>query len=471
MAPGWPLRPDDRPANMSGVRPPETRYARTVDGVSIAYQIVGDGAEDLVYMPGFASHVEVAWEHPNSVAFLRRLASISRLIMFDRRGTGLSDRVSENAIPTLEARMDDIRAVMDDAGSKRAFVMGVSESPASCALFAATYPDRASGLIMIGGYAYGHRTPDYEFGWTDAENDTLRRRVAEGWGRQELFDEDARRIAPSVAEDPSFREWLARYLRMGASPAAALAIQLMAEDIDIRSVLPTIQTPTLVLHSVDDMDVPVAHGRYLAEHIPGAELVEFDSADHLPWTTSDHREAVIGEIARFMAARRDEEAIFNRVLSTVLFSDLVGSTDKAVELGDRAWRALLERHHAVIRAVLGRYRGVEVDTVGDGFFATFDGPARAVRAGQAIVKAVRALGLEVRIGIHTGEVETIDRKAGGLGVVIGSRIGALGGPSEVLVSQTVKDLVTGSGLTFQDGGEHELKGVPDRWRLYRVMSR
>jgi pimeloyl-ACP methyl ester carboxylesterase len=440
-----------------------------LDGISIAYQIVGDGAEDLVYMPGFTSHVEIAWEHPHSAAFLRRLASISRLIMFDRRGTGLSDRVSESAIPTLEARMDDIRAVMDAAGSERAFVMGVSESAASCALFAASHPDRASGLIMIGGYAYALRAPDYEFGWTEAENEAFRRAYAEGWGSREFFDADARDIAPSVAEDPSFREWWARYMRMGASPAAAIAIELMSEDVDIRSVLPTIQTPALILHSVGDTNVPIAHGRYLREHIPGAKLVEFDSADHVPWTTAEHREAVISEIDRFMAARRDEEAVFNRVLSTVLFSDLVGSTQRAVELGDRAWRALLERHHAVVRAVVGRYRGVEIDTAGDGFFATFDGPARAVRAGQAIVGALRPLGLEVRIGIHTGEVETIAGKAGGLGVVIGSRIGALADASEVLVSQTVKDLVTGSGLEFDDAGEHELKGIPERRRLYRAV--
>jgi class 3 adenylate cyclase len=243
----------------------------------------------------------------------------------------------------------------------------------------------------------------------------------------------------------------------------------MSADVDIRTVLPMIQTPTLILHSVADTNVPIAHGRYLAAHIAGAKFVEFDSADHVPWTTTEHREAVISEIDRFIAARRDEEAVFNRVLSTVLFSDLVDSTQKAVELGDRAWRALLERHHAVVRAVIGRYRGLEIDTAGDGFFATFDGPARAVRAGQAIVAALRPLGLDVRIGVHTGEVETIDGKAGGLGVVIGSRIGAIAGASQVLVSQTVKDLVTGSGLGFDDAGEQQLKGVPGEWRVYRLM--
>jgi pimeloyl-ACP methyl ester carboxylesterase len=455
---------------MLGMASPETRYARTVDGVSIAYQIIGDGPEDLVYMPGFTSHVEVAWDHPNSVAFLRRLASISRLIMFDRRGTGLSDSVSEHALPTLEARMDDIRAVMDSAGSNRAFVMGVSESAASCALFAATYPDRTSGLVMIGGYAYSLQAPDYEFGWTEAELEAYRRSKAEGWGRKEFFDADARDIAPSVADDDSFREWWARYMRMGASPSAALAIELMSEDVDIRALLSTIQAPTLVLHSTADTNVPVAHGRYLAEHIPGAKLVEFESGDHVPFTTSGHREEVVREIERFISERRDEEAVFSRVLATVLFSDLVGSTEKAVELGGRAWRELLERHNAVVRAVLGRYRGTEISTAGDGFFATFDGPGRAVRAAQAIVEAVGHLGLEARVGIHTGEVETIDGEAGGLGVVIGARIGALARTSEVLVSQTVKDLTAGSGLTFEDAGERELKGVPDRWHLYRVVT-
>jgi class 3 adenylate cyclase len=385
------------------------------------------------------------------------------LVLFDRRGTGLSDSVSGDRLPTLEARMDDIRAVMDAAGSDRAILCGLEDGAALCLLFAATYPDRAAALITMNATPRGSWAPDAP--WLDTEQSWAEwfEQIEAGWGTPEFVQALAQSIFPIHAEDPTFVRSYWLMVRQSISKADALAIEHMWKDTDVRHVLPTIQAPTLVMVSLAVHSAPAEESPYIASRIPGAVFVEHGANIELGEELSS--------IDRFLASLRAEEAEFDRVLATVLFTDIAGSTEKAAQLGDRAWKGLLERHHATVRALLGRYRGTEIDTAGDGFFATFDGPARAIRCAQAIRDAVRAVGLEVRCGLHTGEVETIDGKVAGLAVHIGARVGSMAAPSEVLVSQTVKDLVAGSGLVFEDVGEHDLKGVPDRWRLYRVVSR
>ncbi len=447
---------------------PETRYAKTVDDVHVAYQVGGEGRVDLVWPGQTYSHIEYQWQIPPVARFLQQLGSIARLIMFDQRGTGLSDRVPEQHLPTLETRMADAVAVMDAAGSARAALLGHDSTGPLAILFAATYPERTTALILYSTYASGRWSPDYPWGWTEERWDSFLKEMEARWGEQTYFDEFLAWLAPSAVADPEIRKKLATWLRFAASPGTAVAMQQMERETDVRDVLSAVHVPTLVLHRTDSKVYSPEEARHLAEHIPGAQLVELDGVDHLPWQ-GDAGE-IVREIERFLGSVIEEEAEFDRVLATVLFTDIVGSTNLASELRDRGWRELLERHHLVTRGLLGRYRGTEVDTAGDGFFATFDGPARAVRCAQAIVEAVRPLGLEVRAGVHTGEVETIDDKVGGIAVAIGARVAGKATPSEVLVSQTVKDLVAGSGLTFEDAGEHELKGVPDRWRLYRVVS-
>ena len=443
---------------------PRTKYAKSGD-VHIAYQIVGDGPVDLVYVPGFVSNVEYSWEEPAMASFFRRLASFTRLIIFDKRGTGLTDRVPDDRLPDLETRMDDIRAVMDAAGSERAALFGVSEGTALCALFGATYPDRTVGLILYGSYAKETWAEDYPLS-TTTEEWPLVRDIEDAWGERELVDILIPDLAPSMAGNDPFRDWYATFMRVGASPGAAAALSRMNLGIDIRSVLPVVHVPTLVVHREGDPLVTLEEGRYMAEHIPDATLRILPGEDHIPWVGD--QASVADEIEEFLTGAKRVE--LDRILATVLFTDIVGSTDRAAALGDRRWRNLVERHHAIVRARLTRYRGAEVDTAGDGFFATFDGPARAVRCAEAIHESMKTLGLEVRAGVHTGEVETIDDKVGGIAVNIGARVGAKAGPFEVLVSQTVKDLTAGSGLVFEDAGEHELKGVPDRWHLYRVVG-
>jgi pimeloyl-ACP methyl ester carboxylesterase len=451
------------------VTTPETRYAKTADGVHIAYQVVGDGPVDMVFVMGWTTHIELMWAEPAFARLLSRLATFSRLILFDKRGMGLSDRVSTERLPSLEVRMDDARAVMDAVGSERAVVFGVSEGGPMAMLFAATYPDRTISLVLFGTGACWKPASDY--GWPGSSDEEFERAMEDReqrWGTREHAASEIRRWgAPTLAQDDRAIAWLADYLRNAASPGAAIALARMNRGIDVRPALPAIHVPTLVLARDGDLAFPVEETRWLADQIRGSRFVSFPGDDHFIWV--GEQDQLLDEIERFVAEVRDQEADLDRVLATVMFTDIVGSTAKAAELGDKGWRDLVERHHGVVRALLGRFRGTEVDTAGDGFFATFDGPARAVRCAQGIGAAMHDLGLEVRAGVHTGEVETIAGKAGGIAVNVGARIAALAGPSEVLVSSTVRDLVAGSGLTFEDAGEHELKGIPDRWHLYRAV--
>jgi pimeloyl-ACP methyl ester carboxylesterase len=443
---------------------PETQYARSGD-VNIAYQVVGEGPLDLVYVPGWVSNVELIWDEPAMAHFLERLASFSRLILFDKRGTGLSDRVSNDKLPTLEERMDDVRAVLEEVGSSRAALFGHSEGGNMCVLFAATYPERTSALVTLGSFAR-RRDPDDDYPWAPtAENrEETAQDIERNWGH--LRPEDVEYYAPSRLGDDQFVRNLERYLRRSASPGAAAALLRMNSYIDVRDVLPTIRVPTLVLHRTGDHDVDVAEGRYLASKIPGARFVELTGDDH--WISAGNPDEIAGEIESFLTGTRPAEEL-DRVLATVLFTDIVDSTKRAVELGDRRWRQLLNTHDAAVRRELERFRGREVDTAGDGFFATFDGPARAVRCAISIGDAVRELGLDLRAGIHTGECELDGPKVRGIAVHTGARVASLAAPGEVLVSRTVKDLVAGSGLDFVDRGVHELKGVPGEWRLYAAV--
>ena len=453
---------------------PETRYAKTSEGVHIAYQVIGSGSTDLVVAGAVVagvgySNVEFLWHLPPVARYLRRLASSWRIVLFDPRGMGLSDPLTAERLPTLETRMADAAAVMDAVGSERAAVMGTDSSGALAIFFAATYPARTTALILFATGSCGLWMPDYPWGWTDEEWEVYNREVEEHWGEPVFVERFMTEwLAPGVPLDEDLIRAWATYLRVAASPGTAVVLNQMERDTDVRHILPTVQVPTLVLHRTGDRYYPVDEGRYLAARIPGARFVELDGSGHGPW--DGDVEVLVSQIEGFMDSVRGEEAEFDRVLATILFTDFVDSTERAAEVGDRAWGDLVERHHAVVRAMLARYHGIEVDTAGDGFFATFDGPARAIRCARSVVDAVKPLGIEVRAGVHTGEVESIDEKVGGIAVSIGSRVGALAGPSDVLVSQTVKDLVAGSGLEFEDRGEHELKGVPDRWRLYRVAD-
>jgi class 3 adenylate cyclase len=443
---------------------PETRYARSGD-YSIAYQVVGQGDLDLVYVPGLASHVEVFWEEPAYSRFLHRLASFSRLILMDRLGTGLSDRLPANQASTYEQRMDDIRAVMDAVGSERAAVLGWSEGAPLCALFAATYPQRTTALVMYGGLPRFVSDDDYQWGFPrEVLDDWVEQIVPAAWGQ----DEELLRLwAPSVAEQPGPRRWFVRFGRLAASPGAAQALFGMAQDLDIRDILPAIRVPTLVLHRTEDSLVEVEHSRYMAERIPDAKLVELPGVDHLWWFGD--QDAIVDEVQEFLTGARSAPEP-DRVLATVMFTDIVGSTKRAADVGDSRWRELLERHEAIVRRELERHRGHEVNTTGDGFLATFDGPGRAIGCARAIAEAVRSLGIEVRAGLHTGECEVMNGDVGGIAVHTGARVSAEARPGEVLVSSTVKDLVAGSGIEFEDRGTHELKGVPGEWRLYAVTA-
>jgi class 3 adenylate cyclase/pimeloyl-ACP methyl ester carboxylesterase len=448
--------------------PPPTRYTKTVDGVHVAYQVCGSGPLDLVLVnSAYSSNMENCWGWDPIADGFRWLADRGRLVNFDRRGTGLSDRVRGGTLPSVEARMDDIRAVMDASGVERAVLFGVEDGAAQCFLFAATYPERTAALIALTATSRGVWAPDSPWHWTEDRWRDWLNEVDNRWGEFEFASEATDEIRPDKAGDADFIGSYARMTRHSMSPGEALEAERMYRDTDVRHVLPVIQAPTLVVHGTDDPVESIEEARWIATHIPGAKLAEFPGNFH--WWPLALR-ATSADVDRFLGTLRDVEAEFERSLATVMFTDIVGSTRAAATLGDRAWGALLERHHAFGRAMIGRYHGVEVDTAGDGFFATFDGPARAVRCAHAIVDAVRALDIEIRAGVHTGEVETIDGKVGGIAVNIGARVGALAGASEVLVSQTVKDLTAGSGLAFEDAGEYELKGVPDRWRVYRAIN-
>ena len=444
--------------------PPETRYARSGD-VSIAYQVVGDGPFDVVFVPPSSSHVELGWEVPNMRAFREGISSFARLIFFDKRGTGMSDRVA--GVPTLETRMDDVRAVMDAAGSERAAVIGWSEGVAMSALFAATYPQRAWALVLYGGFARELRASDYPWGPTETEALRMVDEEREGDERPGAREKVARSGMPTGTDDEIAA--MARLMRQSISPGASEALSRMNIQIDVRHVLPAIRVPTLVLHNSGDRWVEVERGRDLARRIPGAEFVEFPVEGHM--TPAADMPRVLDEIERFLHAawQTDARREPDRQLATLLFTDIVDSTAHLARLGDAGWRELLERHHALVRTELARARGTELDTAGDGFFAAFDGPARAVRCAKSIVDGMHELGLDVRTGLHTGECEIVDGKMSGIAVHTGARVAAHAGPGEVLVSSTVKDLVAGSGLEFEDRGVHELKGIPGEWRLYAAV--
>jgi class 3 adenylate cyclase len=465
-----PVATGSRPGKDSSVDIPETRYAKTADGVHIAYQTVGTGPVDVALVMAWTTHIELMWKEPTLARFLSRLARFSRLILFDKRGTGLSDRVPDDRLPSLEVRMDDARAVMDAAGSDRAVVMGFSEGGPMATLFAATYPERTIALVLFGTSACWRPTIDYPFPVpTDEQHERYIEELEQMWGTREFAAQELRDWgAPTLADDDYAIGWLADYLRHAASPGAAIALERMNRGIDIRPALPAIHVPTLVLARDGDLLFSAEETKWMADQIHGARFVSFPGVDHFFW--AGNQGELIVEIERFVGEVGDEETDLDRVLATVMFTDIVGSTERASALGDRPWKELLASHHDAVRHLLARYRGREINTVGDGFLAMFDGPARAVRCARSIVDAVQPLGLEVRAGCHTGEITLDGDDVEGMAVHIGSRVGALAGPSEVLVSSTVKDLVAGSGLVFEDRGEHELKGVPDRWRLYRVAE-
>lgn len=443
--------------------PPETRYARNGD-VSIAYQVVGEGPLDLVLVHGWVQSFDPGWEIEAIKRFYRRLSSFSRLILFDKRGTGLSDRVPVDDLPTLETRMDDVRAVMDAVGSERGALLGHSEGGAMAALFAATYPERTTALVMVGSFARGAWAPDYPLGTTDSARERKDEAISESWG-VEFTRSILRQLGPSIADDEELVQAYARAAARGASPAAASALMEMSSMIDVRDVLPAIRVPTLVLHRADEFLAKTS--RDVSERIPGAKMVELRGQDHMPWLGD--QDAVLDEIEEFLTGVRPHPAL-DRVLATVLFTDIVGSTQVAAELGDRRWNDLLERHNALVRSELGRFRGRELNTAGDGFLATFDGPARAISCAVSIRDAARSLGLQIRFGLHTGELELAGSDIRGIAVHTGARVAGIAGSGEVLVSSTVRDLVAGSGLEFADRGTHELKGVPGEWRLYAVSA-
>jgi class 3 adenylate cyclase/pimeloyl-ACP methyl ester carboxylesterase len=440
---------------------PKTRYAKAPDGTSIAFQVIGDGPVDLVHASGIWSNIELMWELPPWEHFLRRLTKFSRLILFDMRGVGLSDRGPER--PVIELMRDDVGAVMDAAGSERATVFCVARAATMALMFAATHPDRTDALVLYAPVAKTVSTPDFLFGKTPEDQTAFFERFV----REVGTGENLHLQAPSVADDGRFVEWWARFERLVASPSAYEELGGIFTDVDVREVLPAIHVPTLVLHRDEDRIVLTRQARYVADQIDGATFVEFPGADHIPFIGD--ADSILDEVERFVTGAKPMPEI-DKVLATVLFTDIVDSTKRQAELGDRSWKDLVERHNTTVRELLARYRGEEQDTAGDGFYVRFDGPARAIHCAEDIVESLRALGIEVRAGIHTGECEIVDGKCTGLSVSIGARVMAHAEPSEVLVSQTVKDLVAGSGLTFEDAGEHELKGVPDRWHLYRVVG-
>jgi class 3 adenylate cyclase/pimeloyl-ACP methyl ester carboxylesterase len=445
------------------VKPPVVQYARSGE-LSIAYQVVGAGSLDVISVLPI-SHLELAWESAAQARFFDRLSSLSRLITLNQRGVGMSDPVP--GVPTLEMRMDDIHAVMDAVASERAVLFGLGDSGPLCVLFAATYPERTAGLVLMNSSPRFVRNPELPWLPTRAEADLRAREFERGWGHPAFMNKVFLGANPSASEEEAVN--ITRTLRIAVSPGSAAAYLRMNDDVDVCDVLPSIRVPTLVLQR-EGAPWDVRSSRYLAGHIPGARLVELPGADFVPFLGD--QEPLFAELGGFLAEAsegRRWQVEPDRVLATLLFTDIVGSTALAAELGDRAWRALLEKHHAEVRRQLARFRGKEIDTA-DGFFATFDGPARAIHCACAVRDALAELGLDVRAGLHAGECELLDEKVGGIAVHIGARVSAQAGPGEVLVSRTVKDLVAGSGIEFEDRGEKELKGVPGEWRLYAVQD-
>ncbi len=440
---------------------PPVRYAQSGD-CNIAYSVAGDGPVDLVVVPGFVSNVDLLWQNPAAARFFGRLASFTRLIVFDKRGTGASDRVADDRLPTLEERMDDVRAVMDAAGSERAVLMGVSEGGQMTALFASTYPERTEGLIFLASFAHMLRSGAEPEAGAYCAPFTLDEMVGI-WGTGEML----RHWAPSVGDDDRARELFGQFERVTATRGAIRALGEMIFRSDVRHVLPTIRTPTLVVHRSGDPWVPVEAARYLADAIGDARFVECPGIDHVPWVGDTG--CILDAIEEFVTGERPTVEL-DRVLATVMFTDIVSSTERAVERGDRRWREILDEHDRIVADRVQGYRGRLVKSTGDGVLATFDGPARAVRAACGVRDALRGAGLEVRAGLHTGEIELRGQDVGGVGVHISQRVSALAGPREVLVSRTVKDLVFGSGLEFAERGSHELKGIPGAWELFVVTG-
>ena len=441
---------------------PEIHYARSGD-VSIAYQVFGVGGLDLVFFRGTAGDLLSSWDQPLLVRHVEGLAKHSRVLMLDKRGTGLSDRVRE--APTLETRMDDVRAVMDAVGSERAVIWSGHEGSRMAILFAATYPERTAGLALLEPSLRGTRSDEYP--WAPSEDDWRERLAAvrEGWGRRDFFAGLLREWAPTMADDEPFADWFVGHMRRSLSPGAALSFFRAIKDADVTDVASSVRVPTLILCRSSERE----EAEYVRERIRGAELVELSGFEGIyTWVDDAAHEWTMQETERFVS-RLGRQATPERVLATVLFTDIVDSTPRTVELGDSAWRALLERHNAVVRTRLSEFRGDELDTAGDGFFAAFDGPGRAIACARAILEDLHALGLDVRAGLHTGEFDRLEKKLTGLGVAVGARVAAHAGAGEVLVSSTVKDLVAGSGISFEDRGEHELKGV-GTWRLYSVVD-
>jgi class 3 adenylate cyclase len=439
------------------MNPPETRYAKS-GHIDIAYQLVGDGSLDLVYVPGFVSNLDLIWENQGTAEFYSRLAGFSRLILFDKRGTGLSDRMA--GVANLEERMDDVRAVMDAVGSERAALFGISEGGPMSLLFAATYPERAQALVLYASYAQ-HPTLTPERLEADIE------RINREWGMGTYL---ASTFFPDLVLDESTRRHFARRERQSASPSAAIMVLRMNSEIDARHVLPAIRIPTLILHRVGDARVTIDAGRYLAANVAGAKMVELPGINHNPFMERDIVDRLAEEIEEFLTGSRSEAEI-DRVLATVMFTDIVDSTRRASEMGDRRWRSLIDNHDGIVREQLARFRGREIKSLGDGFLATFDGPARAVRCATAISDLVQSLGITVRSGLHTGEIERKrDDDIAGIAVHIAARVAAVAKPGQILVSSTVRDLVAGSGLRFHDCGLHELKGLPEHVHLYTAHA-
>src|SRR5438034_9332152 len=449
---------------------PTIRYTRTTDGLNIAYQVVGEGPFDLVFVPQVISNVEIFWENPRWAAFMRELASFSRLLLFDRRGVGLSDRPS--GVPPLEQRMDDVRAVLDAVGSERAALFGTGPDGAMAVLFAATYPERVTALVLFAVSPRGLWASDYPWGLREDAAQHYIEESERRFAEPDFIAQRAQRRYPTSAGDEEVLAWAVHAIRLSADPGAIAALRRMNLEIDIRSVLPTIRVPTLVLHRTGDRYVPVDVSRLVAEQVPGALYRELDGIDHIPWVGDAGAVAVAVRefVERIWRERPWEETEPDRVLATVLFTDIVGSTEKAMTLGNAGWSELLHEHHSRVRGQLARFRGREIDTAGDGFFASFDGPARAIRCAGAVRDAVAELGIEIRAGVHAGECELIDGKVGGVAVHIGARVVAEAQPDEILVSGTVKDLVAGSGIQFEDRGLRTLKGVGE-WHLYAVSPR
>jgi class 3 adenylate cyclase/pimeloyl-ACP methyl ester carboxylesterase len=433
---------------------PVTRYAKSGD-VHIAYQAFGEGP-DLIVAPGFVSHVENSWDEPRLARWLNKLGGFCRVVLFDKRGTGLSDRVAH--LPHMDERMDDLRAVMDAVGMERASLLGISEGGSLAALFTASHPERIQSLVLLGSFAQFRRLA------TDEAFDRLIKYMDEAWGSGKIL----RAFAPSKADDVALQRWWGKFERLGASPSAAIALMRMNREIDISGILHSIRVPTLVIHRTKDTLISVEGGRELAAGIPGARLVEFPGSDHL-FFIDDGDDRMIAEIEEFLTGSRSAPVV-DRVLATVVFTDIVDSTKRADAHGDRAWRDLLESHDRTVRRELSRFRGKEVKSLGDGFLATFDGPARAIHCASAIRDSLRGFDVPVRIGLHTGEVELADDDVRGIAVHIASRVAQLGGADDVLVSRTVKDLVAGSGIKFEDFGAHPLKGIPEPWQIFRAIA-